>query len=68
MDVVEGITLHDELLLKQVIQYGLPLTVCLNKMDRLIVDLKLSLEDSYYKIRHLLEELNLFVTAMKLIF
>ena len=36
----------------------------LNKLDRLIVDLKLPVEDSFYKIRHVLEEVNAFVKVV----
>ena len=61
LDIVEGLTLHDEMLLRQIVSEGLPIVLVLNKLDRLIVDLKLPVEDSFYKIRHAIEEVNAFV-------
>jgi U5 small nuclear ribonucleoprotein component len=61
MDVVEGLTLHDEMLIRQCVSEGLPMVLVLNKMDRLMTDLKLPVEDAYYKLRVVLEEVNLFV-------
>lgn len=34
------------------------LTLCINKIDRLILELKLPPLDAYFKLRHILEELN----------
>jgi len=61
LDIVEGLTLHDEMLIRTCVVEGLPMVLVLNKIDRLIVDLKLPVEDAYYKIRAVLEEVNLFV-------
>jgi U5 small nuclear ribonucleoprotein component len=61
LDVVEGLTLHDEMLLRQIVSEGLPVVLVLNKLDRLIVDLKLPVEDAFYKIRNVIEEVNAFV-------
>lgn len=33
-------------------------TLCVNKIDRLILELKLPPQDAYYKIRHIIEEVN----------
>jgi 116 kDa U5 small nuclear ribonucleoprotein component len=61
LDIIEGMTLHDELLLRQAVSEGLPLILVLNKIDRLIVDLKVPVEDSYYKIRSVIDEVNVFL-------
>ena len=61
LDIIEGLTLHDEMLIRVCVAEGLPMVLVLNKMDRLIVDLKLPVEDAYYKMRAVLEEVNLFV-------
>ena len=61
LDIIEGLTLHDEMLIRVCVSEGLPMVLVLNKMDRLIVDLKLPVEDAYYKMRAVLEEVNLFV-------
>lgn len=59
IDVVEGIRMHDEMLIKQCMNVeGLPMMLVINKMDRLITELKLSPEDAYCKIRHVIEDAN----------
>ncbi|RWS13955.1 116 kDa U5 small nuclear ribonucleoprotein component-like protein [Dinothrombium tinctorium] len=62
VDAAEGVMLNTERLLKHAIQEGLALTVCINKIDRLIMELKLPPQDAYYKLRHILDELNSLVT------
>lgn len=39
-------------------QEKMGLTLCINKIDRLILELKLPPLDAYFKLRHILEELN----------
>ncbi|RWS23646.1 U5 small nuclear ribonucleoprotein component-like protein [Leptotrombidium deliense] len=63
VDAAEGVMLNTERLLKHAIQEGLALTVCINKIDRLILELKLPPQDAYYKLRHILDELNSLVTT-----
>lgn len=58
IDAAEGIMLNTERLLKHAIQEKLPVTICLNKIDRLMLELKLPPTDAYYKLRHTLEEVN----------
>ncbi|XP_065333503.1 116 kDa U5 small nuclear ribonucleoprotein component [Cloeon dipterum] len=58
VDAAEGVTLQTERLLKHAIQEKMGLTVCINKIDRLILELKLPPLDAYFKLRHALEELN----------
>lgn len=41
----------------------LPLIVMLNKLDRLVLELKLPPSDAYYKIKHTLDEVNKEVLA-----
>ena len=36
----------------------MPIVVFINKMDRLIIELKLPPSDAYLKIKHILEEIN----------
>lgn len=50
--------LNTERLLKNAVQEKLPVTICLNKIDRLMLELKLPPTDAYYKLRHILEEVN----------
>lgn len=34
------------------------ITLCINKIDRLILELKLPPADAYYKLKHIIEEVN----------
>jgi translation elongation factor EF-G len=50
--------LNTERLIKHAVQERLAVTVCINKIDRLILELKLPPTDSYYKLRHIVDEVN----------
>lgn len=58
VDAAEGIMLNTERLLRHAVQERVPLTICINKIDRLILELKLPPADAYYKLRHIIDELN----------
>lgn len=58
VDAVEGVMLQTERLIKQAIQERLPLCLVINKVDRLIIELKLPPTDAYFKLRHTLDEIN----------
>lgn len=58
MDVSEGVLLNTERILKHALQERLPVTLCINKIDRLIIELKLPPMDAYYKIKHIIDEVN----------
>ena len=58
VDIVEGVMLNTERLIRHAVLDGLPIVVVINKMDRLILELKLPPEDAYHKIVHTLEEIN----------
>lgn len=58
VDVVEGVMVNTEKIIKQCIHDGLAITLVINKMDRLILELKLPPNDAYFKIRHTIEEVN----------
>ena len=45
-------------MIKQAVQEKLAITVCINKIDRLVLELKLPPQDAYYKLRHIVEEVN----------
>ena len=38
------------------------ITVCINKIDRLLLELKLPPQDAYYKLRYIVEEINGFLS------
>ena len=62
VDASEGVMLNTERLLKHAIQEKLSVTVCLNKIDRLILEMKLPPLDAYFKMKHILDELNGLIT------
>lgn len=61
LDSVEGLTNFDKKVLSQAIQHNLPITVVLNKFDRLILELKLSPLDCYHKLKYIIDETNDFI-------
>lgn len=58
VDVVEGVQAQTEQTIKHAILQGLPLVLVINKMDRLILELKLPPADAYFKLKHTVEEVN----------
>ncbi|XP_067003308.1 116 kDa U5 small nuclear ribonucleoprotein component [Anabrus simplex] len=58
VDAAEGVMLNTERLLKHAVQEKLAITVCINKIDRLMLELKLPPQDAYYKLRHIVDEVN----------
>mmetsp|Transcript_54008 Transcript_54008/g.106623 ORF Transcript_54008/g.106623 Transcript_54008/m.106623 type:complete len:978 (+) Transcript_54008:101-3034(+) len=63
VDAVEGVMMGTERLIKHALQARLPICLVINKMDRLILELKLPPQDAYYKIIHTLEEVNNIIVA-----
>jgi U5 small nuclear ribonucleoprotein component len=53
-----------ERVIRHAIQERLPVSIVINKMDRLILELKLPPADAYYKIRHTLEEVNTLLATL----
>lgn len=62
IDAAEGVMLNTERLLKHAIQEKLALTICINKIDRLILELKLPPQDAYFKLKHIVDEINGLLT------
>lgn len=61
VDVVEGVQVQTELAIKHAVLSNLPLVLLVNKMDRLILELKLPPADAYFKLKHVVEEVNTFI-------
>lgn len=62
VDAAEGVMLNTERLLKHAIQERLAITVCINKIDRLILELKLPPQDAYFKLKQIIDEINGLIT------
>ncbi|KAJ0165172.1 Pre-mRNA-splicing factor cwf10 [Colletotrichum tanaceti] len=58
VDVVEGVQVNTEQIIKHAVLEDIPLTLIINKMDRLILELKLPPKDAYFKLKHVIEEVN----------
>jgi len=58
VDVVEGVQINTEQIIKYAVLEDLPLTLIVNKMDRLFLELKLPPTDAYFKLKHVIEEVN----------
>ncbi|XP_055377484.1 116 kDa U5 small nuclear ribonucleoprotein component [Condylostylus longicornis] len=58
IDAAEGVMLNTERLLKHAVQEKMGITICINKIDRLILELKLPPSDAYFKLKHIVDEVN----------
>ncbi|KAI9680998.1 MAG: hypothetical protein M1829_001078 [Trizodia sp. TS-e1964] len=58
VDVVEGVQVNTEQIIKYAVLEDIPMTLLINKMDRLILELKLPPTDAYFKLKHVIEEVN----------
>uniref|UniRef100_A0AAX7SRD4 116 kDa U5 small nuclear ribonucleoprotein component n=1 Tax=Astatotilapia calliptera TaxID=8154 RepID=A0AAX7SRD4_ASTCA len=59
IDAAEGVSqLLFARLIKHAVQERMAITICINKVDRLILELKLPPTDAYYKLRHIVDEVN----------
>eukprot|EP00850_Spirogloea_muscicola_P014123 SM000099S25229 [mRNA] locus=s99:314289:317660:- [translate_table: standard] len=63
VDAVEGAMVGTERAIKHALQERLPVVAVINKVDRLITELKLPPADAYHKLRHTLEELNVLLAT-----
>ncbi|ANB14888.1 U5 snRNP GTPase SNU114 [Sugiyamaella lignohabitans] len=64
VDVIEGLQINTRQVLQHIVQEGLSFVVVINKIDRLILDLKLPPVDAYYKILHVLDTINDFLKTI----
>ncbi|KAG9303617.1 hypothetical protein G9A89_018513 [Geosiphon pyriformis] len=58
VDAIEGVMANTERVIRHVIQEKLAFTLVVNKVDRLILELKLPPNDAYFKLKHTIEEVN----------
>lgn len=64
VDVVEGVMSNTEEIIKHAMQENLPLTLVINKMDRLILELRLPPSEAFFKIKHTIEEVNSVIASV----
>lgn len=61
VDAVEGLTFRDKIFLNEILERNLPFTLVINKIDRLILELRLPPSDCYYKLYHIIHEVNQYI-------
>lgn len=61
VDVVEGVQINTEQVIKHAVLEDLPMVLVVNKMDRLILELKIPPTDAYFKLKHVVEEVNTII-------
>lgn len=66
MDAVEGVMIGTERWLQYLVQENIAITIVINKIDRLILELRLPPADAYLKIKHTLEEINGIIASVNL--
>lgn len=63
VDVVQSLSHSDKLIIENCLANDIPMAFILNKIDRLILELRLPPQDSYFKIRSVVDEINDFVES-----
>lgn len=63
VDAAEGLMCQTEETIKTALSLGLPVIVVINKIERLFLELKLSPSDAYFKLRHVIEEINTSIAS-----
>nr|CAG4711326.1 unnamed protein product [Naegleria fowleri] len=58
VDALEGVMSSTSDIIKQAVQERLPIVLLINKLDRLILELKLPPNDAYHKLKHTISEIN----------
>lgn len=58
VDAVEGVMVQTERVIRHALSERLPIVVVINKVDRLILELRLPPLDAYFKLKHTVEQIN----------
>ncbi|CAJ0573309.1 unnamed protein product, partial [Mesorhabditis spiculigera] len=58
VDAHEGVMMNTERAIKHALAEKLPVVLCINKIDRLVLELKLPPADAYYKLRLIVDQVN----------
>lgn len=62
IDVIEGVMMNTEMYIKLAIKERMPIIVLINKIDRLIIEMKLPPADAYLKIKNIIDEINIIIS------
>lgn len=55
---------NTENIIRYALQEAIPITLVVNKIDRLILELRLPPADAFYKIKHTIEEINTYIRSV----
>jgi len=64
VDVVEGVMAGTEAVIRHAMQEKLKIVLVVNKMDRLILELRLPPAEAFFKIKHTIEEVNSVIAGI----
>lgn len=64
VDAAEGFMPHTKSILQHAVSEDLAITLVINKVDRLILELKLPPTDAYFKLKHIVEVVNNCITEI----
>ncbi len=64
VDAVEGLTLACEKIICLAVQHGLSIVLVINKVERLMLELRLPPTDAFFKLRHTIEGINTFLKSV----
>jgi U5 small nuclear ribonucleoprotein component len=54
-----------EQIIRHALQENVKITLVVNKIDRLILELRIKPADAFYKIKHTIEEVNTFIRLVR---
>lgn len=63
IDVVEGLLTSTKKIIDYAIDNGLPIMLIVNKVDRLILELKLPPAEAFYKLRYCIDQVNNYINT-----
>ncbi|KAM0750354.1 P-loop containing nucleoside triphosphate hydrolase protein [Meredithblackwellia eburnea MCA 4105] len=64
VDAVEGVMLTAQTAIQHLVKAGVPITLVVNKVDRLILELRLPPGDAYIKLKQTIEEVNTYISEI----
>ncbi|KAH8835020.1 Calreticulin family-domain-containing protein [Flagelloscypha sp. PMI_526] len=64
VDVVEGLMVGAEAIIRHALRENIKITLVVNKIDRIILELRIKPADAFYKIKHTIEEVNAFIRSI----
>ncbi|KAG8894083.1 hypothetical protein FRC00_009556 [Tulasnella sp. 408] len=64
VDVVEGLMSGTEAILRHALLQNVAITLVVNKIDRLILELRIPPADAYYKVKATIEEVNTYISGI----